>query len=438
MYKNWIRSNTPIFLSIAIIVATLLGTAYTAYAEYDDEAQNLLSQAQGIAVALTQDEHLTRLKDTSSGQQTATYQRLKKFMQHVNSQPESKINSMFLVGQRKDKSTFLYLGAGKQEGIDQIPVGTTYKDTAGKLREVFRTGQAQSYIERNEWGSWMTGAAPIILDDGTIAGVLTVYSSETELLHEVLVRVALPGSITIIGVFILLFALYQINRHQQAVMYQRSVFLASTSHDVRSPLRGILWALELIRNPKADRAVLIEKMERQLKYVLELVESVLNTVRADLELQSFKKESRDIIPLIQKSIESHELSAEQYGVKIETTLPLHLSAHIDKNLMREVINNLLSNAIKYTKENSVIHVKAGQAHGKKWFSIQDEGEGMTAEETAHLFEPFYRTEQAKSSGKPGTGMGLAMVKDIVKRHKGKIEVTSKPEKGSTFRVTLPK
>jgi len=437
MYKDWLKSNTPILFSVAIIVATILGVTYTAVAEYRDESQNLLSQAQSVAVALAQDEYIEPLTDKVNGQQAATYKRLKKFMQNLNTLPESKINSMFLIGQRKDGSTFLYLGAGKQEGIDQVPVGTTYTDTSRKLREVFQTGNAGSYIERNQWGSWMTGAAPIILDDGKMAGVLVVYSSEAELLQEVAVRIALPGVITILGVLILLLALYQINRHQQTIMYQRSVFLASTSHDVRSPLRGILWALELMKNPKADKALLIEKMERQLKYVLELVESVLNTVRADLEMQKFKRNSHDIIPLIQESVESHELSAEQYGVKIETNLPMHLLAHIDESLIREVVNNLLSNAIKYTRSDSTIHIRAGQENGHVWFSVRDEGEGMSKDQTVRLFEPFYRTEQAKLSGKPGTGMGLAMVKDIVKRHKGKVDVTSTPGKGSTFRVTLP-
>lgn len=438
VWRQWSRIDRFILFNFAMAAVILLGIGYAGYAEYRDELGNLLGEVQSIAITLNQASVPSRFGDTPQEKQAESYKQLSSIVGQFDRVPVGNIDSVFLLGQRDDGSIFFYVGSGDKSGPNQSSFGNTYTEASKNIKQVFTTGQAASFVEHNQWGSWMTGAAPIKLTNGSTAGVLTVYSSESQAIIGIFYRVILPGLLALLGIILLLIVLQRSNRRQQAISYQRSVFLTTTSHDIRSPLRGILWALDLMKNPKADREVLIAKMEVQLKYVIDLVESVLATVRTDFALRQFRKKDQDIIPILSKAVESQSLSAEQYGVTIHMDMPAHLQARVDENLVAEIANNLLSNAIKYTKPNSNIIIKAWQRDSSVWFSVSDEGEGMTPDEQARLFGAFYRTESAKMSGRPGTGMGLTLVKDMVSRHKGGITVKSKLHEGSTFTVRLPK
>lgn len=427
------RSVFGLFV-FAIVVAILTGVAYTAYSEYKDGANNVLAQSQTLAVTLGKNDELTRFGDNAEEVNSVSYKYLSSLLGQFNQIPVGVINSVFILGQRDDGSVFFYVGS---DGGNVAP-GTTYQEASTGLKRVFSTGISESFIETNSWGSWLTGATPIKSSDGEVLGVVTVYSSTNGLFTNLFYRVGLPGLLMLIVVVGLLAVFRRINVRQQAIIYQRSVFITTTSHDIRSPLRGIMWALDLMKNPKADREVLISKMEIQMKYVIDLVESVLATVRTDFALNKFRRIKQDIIPLLVKAVDSQRLSAEQYGIKLQMDLPHHMFAKVDEGLMSEVISNLLSNAIKYTKQNTTVLVKAQVSDSSATFSVSDQGEGMTTEEQSRLFESFYRTESAKLSGRPGTGMGLALVKEIVSKHRGSISVESILGKGSIFTVKLPK
>ena len=110
----------------------------------------------------------------------------------------------------------------------------------------------------------------------------------------------------------------------------------------------------------------------------------------------------------------------------------------DRDRLSQVVTNLLTNAVKYSPEESEVLLRLSQSDTQACIEVQDFGKGIADKQLPHIFDTFYRTPDAQASSKFGLGLGLAICKDIVERHGGRIWVESKVGKGSTFFVELPK
>jgi signal transduction histidine kinase len=110
---------------------------------------------------------------------------------------------------------------------------------------------------------------------------------------------------------------------------------------------------------------------------------------------------------------------------------------VDRDRIVQVLVNLVSNAVKYSPVETSVQVCVYQGDDKVVIQVRDQGKGIAPEQQKHIFEMFYRTPEAQSSSKRGLGLGLAITKDIVERHNGRISFESEPGKGSTFVVELP-
>lgn len=145
--------------------------------------------------------------------------------------------------------------------------------------------------------------------------------------------------------------------------------------------------------------------------------------------------SQSIKELMQAVCERFSPTLQQNGVSFSVTYPdEHFHADVDKEALTKVLSNLLTNANKYTQ--SRIEVRFQEHPERQTFSIEvkDNGKGMNEEELKKIFKPFYQA----SENKPGTGIGLSIVKGIVEAHHGQVNVTSQPGKGSSFIITLPR
>ena len=123
-----------------------------------------------------------------------------------------------------------------------------------------------------------------------------------------------------------------------------------------------------------------------------------------------------------------------FSVTIEDKLPYIL---VDKDAMVTVLVNLLDNSCKYSYDNKKIELKVFSEEDHVCFSVKDNGIGMTRLQIRKIFDRFYQADSTLSRRAEGTGLGLSIVKFIIEAHKGKIEVKSQPEKGSTFIVKIP-
>ena len=220
-------------------------------------------------------------------------------------------------------------------------------------------------------------------------------------------------------------------------------FVASVSHELKSPLTSIKGYLELLleeeagevsRKQKEFLEIISQSSERLHRVIIDL----LTFSKIESDKLNLKKEPNYLNEVLKKSITSikPEMDRKQIRLKtnIEDNLPL---VKIDSDRIDQVILNLLSNAIKFTEKQGTIQVEVKKEGNKIIASVADSGIGISNEDQSKLFTRFFRSAAAVTRRTPGTGLGLAICKGIIEQHKGKMWVESEVGVGSVFSFHLP-
>jgi two-component system OmpR family sensor kinase len=227
-------------------------------------------------------------------------------------------------------------------------------------------------------------------------------------------------------------------------------FLADASHELRTPLTSIRGYAELFRRGAADdptdTALAMRRIEQEGERMGVLVEDLLFLARAG-QGRPIAHEPVDLVRVATDAV--HDARAVDPTREIELDAPVDLNVSGDDGRLRQVVANLLSNALTHTPTGTPVAVRLGTDDGWAEIEVSDRGPGLTADEAAHVFEPFYRADPARgrvrtddgAEDEPGTGvgtgLGLAIVAAIAEAHGGDVGVTSEPENGAAFRVRLP-
>lgn len=219
------------------------------------------------------------------------------------------------------------------------------------------------------------------------------------------------------------------------------------THEFRTPLTVILGMTQNLRSESDDLQLEsfvqpLNMIERQGQNLLYLVNEMLDLAKIESGNLELKLQQSDIIPFVKYLKESFHNLANEKDIKINLTVNEQtLVMDFDPNRLAVVISNLLSNAIKFTPVQGEIEIRCQSISvtGTDFFSlsITDNGIGIAPEEIPYLFDRFYRTNDSVSKQYQGTGLGLALTKELVTRMKGSIEIESKPGHGSKFTVLLP-
>ena len=223
----------------------------------------------------------------------------------------------------------------------------------------------------------------------------------------------------------------------------RSEFLANVSHELITPITSIIGSVETLKdgainipNKRDDFLDIIDSHSKRLANlvndILSLTQIEAHEIKMSFQPVIIKKIMDDIWALYKNKAESEKLSFE---INIPSKLP-HVLA--DPEWITLAFSNLVDNAIKFTKPKDQIKVRAEEINNFVRIDVSDTGIGISEEHLPRIFERFYRVDKARSREMGGTGLGLAIVKHIVQANQGKITVKSKPGKGSTFSVVLPK
>ena len=223
----------------------------------------------------------------------------------------------------------------------------------------------------------------------------------------------------------------------------RSEFMATASHELRSPLTSIKGFAELLMSGPYASSIpprqleFVEIIGRSADRLVQLVDELLEVARLNSDQIAVEPRPVDIGEAIRETAElmSARIAGkhQHLGIYVAPTLP---AAMADANRIRQVIGNLLTNAHLYTPEGGRIHIGAEADRAWVRIVVADSGIGMTAEETEHVFERFYRAP-GRTGGVPGTGLGLAIVKSLVDLQGGEVLVASRPGRGSAFEVRIP-
>jgi signal transduction histidine kinase len=223
-------------------------------------------------------------------------------------------------------------------------------------------------------------------------------------------------------------ALAALNRELEA-------FTDSVSHDLRAPLRGLrgyIGRLESAHGLPAEACGLIERIAAQGEHMEQLVEALLEL--SQISRYDLRRTSTDVTEIAASTLRELASREPQRAVRVE--IRPGLNAYADPRLMRVLFENLLGNAWKFTRErrDALIEVGSIGAHPGTLF-VRDNGAGFDPDYAERLFQPFQRLHPA--SRFEGTGIGLATVQRIVRRHGGRIRAESTPGAGATFTIELP-
>jgi signal transduction histidine kinase/HAMP domain-containing protein len=219
----------------------------------------------------------------------------------------------------------------------------------------------------------------------------------------------------------------------------KSDFVATASHELRSPLTSIKGFVELLaQQPMAPRqAEFVDIILRSTDRLVELVGDLLDVARIEADHVEINRRPIDIGEAIREVVELMgpriAEKHQQLGVYVAPTLPLALA---DAGRVRQIIANLVTNAHLYTPDSGRIHIGAEADRAWVQVVVADSGVGMSQRDIEHAFDRFYRAD-GDTRKAPGTGLGLSIVKSLVDLHDGEISLTSEPGKGTTFTVRLP-
>lgn len=228
-----------------------------------------------------------------------------------------------------------------------------------------------------------------------------------------------------------------LERLEDAFLIQKS-FAANAAHELKTPLAVIkssLQVLEMTPNPEiADYKEFMQDTDTSLNRIIKTVESLL----ALANLRDIPMDQRvELYTLLQQAVQELEKKARGSQVKLSVGQPVSGFVYGNPSLLYRAFYNLIENAIKYNRRDGEITVSMDMNGKYAVIRVADTGYGIGEEDLVHIFEPFYRADKSRSQRIPGSGLGLAVVKMILDKHEGKIEVVSELNEGSTFTIYLP-
>ncbi len=256
-------------------------------------------------------------------------------------------------------------------------------------------------------------------------------------------RVQLPVLFGVVGLALLMaiVAVVQLRRENQLARL-RSDFVASVSHELRTPLAQIRLFLDTLRlkryNTDDQREWLLGHLVRETTRLEHLVDNVLQFSRLDHAGTSrLALERVDLAQIIGETVEAFAPLALSRRVELDTGLAEGLSATMDPARFRQLLLNLLDNAVKFGPPGQHIRVTLEQAGDHGLLRVADQGPGVPESEREAIWEPYYRGASAERAAVGGSGIGLAIVKDVAGRIGGRVWVEEAPGGGAAFQVQLP-
>lgn len=322
--------------------------------------------------------------------------------------------------------------------LEDIPVGLVLTDSDGKkvisnrqYREyqqhydidkiVYENGhQTQSYADKNTHFTYRT--VPFIHPSDNSNGFLTIWTDVTSIEEQRL-------------------ALLESNRVANQALSARSKFTAMITHELRTPIAGIVGLLEVLESGNQSRnetKSIIKSLKSSALELNQHVDEILDISKSESGEMTLDPHSCNLLAEIDSITKQYQALCIKRGIHF--VVAFHPTEWVfgftDAKRIRQIISNVLSNAVKFTHKGTVtIEIKL--LSGLLEIDISDTGIGMTLEELTHLYEPYVQADLSISRQYGGTGLGMTIVKGLVDLFKGSVNVSSKTEVGTHVQIKLP-
>ncbi len=228
---------------------------------------------------------------------------------------------------------------------------------------------------------------------------------------------------------------------KERVEQMRRDFVANTSHELKTPVGAVSLLAEAIEMAADDPDQVrnfASRLTAEANRLSRLTSRIMNLSR--LQAADDLTVDRDISvdEIVASALDAHAIQAAQAGVLLQRGGAKGLYVRGDGQVLSEAVGNLVANAIAYSAQGSTVGVGVKSAEGVVEIAVTDRGIGIAEADQERVFERFYRADQARSRRTGGTGLGLSIVKHAVQRHGGEVRLWSRPGRGSTFTIRLPR
>ncbi|MCY1142416.1 ATP-binding protein [Actinoplanes sp. Pm04-4] len=283
------------------------------------------------------------------------------------------------------------------------------------------------------------GAVPVRSGD-RVVGVMTFFAYERQE-PDAALGVLLTGLAGLIGAFL------EQRRSEVLALHLAAAtdeYIALVGHELRTPLTSIGAYVDLIAESSDDVTLgevreLLDVVQRNNTRLRDLVEKLLDLAALESGHAQLSVEPVDLTELVEEAVDAAAAEAAGRDVKIRTDLPDELIVPGDPVRLRQVADALLGNAIKFSRPDSTVAVTLSDDHGEAAvLTVTDSGSGVAPAEQPRLFRRLYRAGNARHTGIPGAGLGLALCRVVVERHHGSITLASQESNGTTVTVRLPR
>jgi K+-sensing histidine kinase KdpD len=418
------------YVLIAVIILISASSAFYIYKKVESTSiQHLLDRINTLGAVIPA-EQMQQIAGAESDLENPAYQKIKQMMMDVAA-ANPDLRWVYMMGQRDDKSIFIYGDSEDPSSEDYAPPGLPYEEASEKMYQVFEDGKSVTEPTHDRWGKWISAYAPIInKTTGEVVAFVGIDITANEYMKEKLMYSSLP---LLVGLFLLTLVYsiqYSRNREFHHVE-QRAEFLSVATHEVRTPLNGIRWALEKFIKEKAealhteDRSTILQVYENCLKLVSR-INNLLSATAQGNKKGRIKKEEVAIKPLFEDIVDILALSAQEKkaSLNIGPSITNDLRIPIDIDAMRHAFFNLISNAIKYTTEGTSVDISYKQDDQNHIFMVMDHGTGILNEEKESVFDS-------------ANNLGLFLAKRTVEQHGGTLTYSSTQGQNTVFTVILP-
>lgn len=260
-----------------------------------------------------------------------------------------------------------------------------------------------------------------------------IHASRKGLIYQFdISRIAADGETA--GVVILAFDITEKETAEQ----NRREFTANVSHELKTPLQGIIGSAELIENGMVkpeDMSRFVGHIRLEAQRLVTLIGDIIRLSQLD-EGGDMPRENVDLLSVASAAADDLLPSADGQGISIAVE-GSPANVYGVKRLLYEIVYNLCDNAIKYNRQGGSVKIRTVSEGGFSSVTVSDTGIGIAPEYQNRIFERFFRVDKSHSKSSGGTGLGLSIVKHAVQYHHGKIELTSAPGKGTSITVSFP-
>ena len=229
-----------------------------------------------------------------------------------------------------------------------------------------------------------------------------------------------------------------LDRLEQSFRYV-SQFSDDVAHELRTPINNIRGEIEVAlsksRTGEEYRGVLESCLEECAR-LSRLIRTLLFLARSDTSAEVLQRDKVDVSQELRKVETYYEAAATDAGIDLRVSAVEGVYAELDRTLFQQAIGNLVSNAIAHTSAGGRVSLSATSDRNRLTVSVSDTGCGIAPEHLPHVFERFYRADRARTGSAQNVGLGLAVVKSIVTRHGGRVEIESEVGRGTEVRFVL--